>query len=154
MRFAQGAARIIAQTHRTFARNHEGALRNMTQDFKALWQIDPTAIYLNHGSFGACPTAILQTQSEMRAQMESQLVQFFGRDLEGLLQTAADDFGAFVGAHGCDIAWVSNATAGVNTVLRSLQFQPGDELLTIDHAYNACKTRWTMSRSNTKPTSW
>ena len=45
----------------------------------------------------------------------------------------------FVGADADDLVFVSNSTAGVNTVLRSLMFQPGDELLVTDFAYNACR---------------
>ncbi len=44
----------------------------------------------------------------------------------------------FVGAAPDDLVFVSNATAAVNTVVRSLHFRPGDELLTTNHAYNAC----------------
>ena len=108
-----------------------------------LWSLDPEIIHLNHGSFGACPRAALEYQSELRARLERQPLQFF-RDLEGLLDEARFKLAAFIGADGDDLAFVPNATTGVNTVIRSLQLEPGDELLTTDHAYNACRNalRW------------
>jgi isopenicillin-N epimerase len=45
----------------------------------------------------------------------------------------------FVGARADDLAFVQSATAAVNAVVRSLRLRPGDELLTTDHAYNACR---------------
>ena len=64
---------------------------------------------------------------------------FFIRALPGLLAEARAALAEFVGADGDDLAFVPNATAGVNAVVRSLAFSPGDELLTTDHAYAACK---------------
>ncbi len=71
--------------------------------------------------------------------MEQQPLQFFGRDLEALLDQARVELGAFVGADGDDLAFVPNATTAVNTVLRSLLLEPGDELLTTSQEYNACR---------------
>jgi isopenicillin-N epimerase len=70
--------------------------------------------------------------------MEAEPVRFFLRESGALLDRARADLGAFVGAPAQDLALVPNATTGVNAVLRSLRLQPGDELLTTDHAYNAC----------------
>jgi isopenicillin-N epimerase len=102
------------------------------------WALDPAVTYLNHGAFGACPRAVLELQSELRIRMERQAIRFFVRDLEGLLDQARAALGAFLGADPEGLAFVDNATSGVNTVLRSLVFQEGDELLTTTHAYNAC----------------
>jgi isopenicillin-N epimerase len=105
----------------------------------ALWPLDPAVAFLNHGSYGACPTEILRHQSALRAEMEAEPVRFLGRELEGRLDAARAALAAFVGADPDDLAFVANATGGVNAVLRSLRLEAGDELLTTDHAYAACR---------------
>jgi isopenicillin-N epimerase len=103
-----------------------------------LWMLDPEAVFLNHGSFGSCPCSVLEYQQEIRRRIERQPVRFFVSELEAQLDAARAALAQFVGTEPDDLVFVPNATAGVNTVLRSLQFEPGDELLTTDQAYNAC----------------
>jgi len=104
-----------------------------------LWPLDPDVVFLNHGSFGACPIEVLRQQALLRAEMEAEPVRFLSRELDDRLDAARAALAAFLGADAGDLAFVSNATSGVNAVLRSLAFGPGDELLTTDHAYNACR---------------
>ncbi len=103
----------------------------------AAWALDPNVIFLNHGSFGACPKAVLAVQADLRAELEENPVAFLGRMLEDRLDDARVRLAAFLGADPEDLAFVPNATAGVASVLRSLRFAPGDEILTTDHEYNA-----------------
>jgi len=101
------------------------------------WALDPSIDFLNHGSFGACPRAVLAAQLEWRERMEAEPVAFLARDLESQLDEARAAVGTFVGADPDDLAFVANATSGIATILRSVRFAPGDELLTTDHEYNA-----------------
>jgi len=108
-------------------------------DFVKYWQLDPEVVFLNHGSFGACPIPVLQAQQQLRERLEWQPLQFLGSDIEELIDSALSDLANFVNCHWEDLAFVANATTGVNTVLRSLTLKPGNELLTTSHEYNACR---------------
>jgi isopenicillin-N epimerase len=96
-------------------------------------------VFLNYGSFGATPKAVLEEQTRIRELMEAEPVRYFMRRFPEELDRARADLGAFVGAQPENLAFVANATTGVNTVLRSLDLSPGDELLVTDHEYNACR---------------
>ena len=111
----------------------------MPNKFASLWGLDPAVAYLNHGSFGACPTAVLEVQASLRLELEREPVDFLVRRLPGRLEAVRESLSAFLGAAAADLVFVPNATSGVNAVLRSLAFEPGDELLTTSHAYAACR---------------
>lgn len=107
--------------------------------FSSLWQLDSSACYLNHGSFGATPIAVLQKQQQWRTRMEAQPVLFLDRDLEAALDYSRSRLAAVLNCDAPDLAFLPNATTAVNTVLRSLPFRKGDEILFCSHGYNACR---------------
>lgn len=111
----------------------------MSSDLARFWSLDPNVTFLNHGSFGACPVTVLEEQTRLRAAMEHEPIVFLWREWESRLDEARAALARFVGAKEEDLVFVANATTGVNTVLRSLKLEPGDELLVTTHEYNACR---------------
>ena len=104
-----------------------------------LFLLDPAITFLNHGSYGACPREVIETQQRWQLEMERNPVEFLARRSATLLAEAREKLARFVGADAADLAFVPNATTGVNTVARSLALQPGDEVLSNDHEYGACE---------------
>lgn len=107
--------------------------------FARHWDLDPEVAFLNHGSFGACPRVIMERQHELRREMEAQPLLFLHHTLEERIDACKPELAQLVGCDVEDLALVANATTGVNTVLRSLTFAAGDELLVTDHEYNSSR---------------
>ena len=103
-----------------------------------LWSLAPDVLHLNHGSFGACPSQIIEEQTQLRQQMESNTLRFFEQELPELLETARKAWGLFLGAPAQDLVFLDNATTGISTVLSNLDLIAGDLILVTDHGYNAC----------------
>lgn len=101
--------------------------------------LDPAGLHLNHGSFGACPRIVLDAQRDLRDQLEAATMRWFVVEYPALLDRARAAAAAFVGADPDGFVFVPNATHGVATVLANLRLASGDELLTTDHAYRACR---------------
>lgn len=106
---------------------------------RGFWLLDPGVTFLNHGSFGACPRPVLEHQRRLRERMEREPVLFLWRELEPLLDEVREELAAFLGCDAEGLALVNNTTVGVNTVLNSFPFKPGDEVLVTDQEYNACR---------------
>jgi isopenicillin-N epimerase len=101
------------------------------------WRLDPTVAFLNHGSFGACPEPVLLARQAILEDLDTNPMVALERSFLPRLDAARAEVAAFIGADPEGTVVVANATTGVSTVLRSLRFRPGDELLTTDHEYNA-----------------
>jgi isopenicillin-N epimerase len=119
---------------------------------RGAWRLDPEVAYLNHGGYGATPDAVLAAQGAWRERIERNPTAFLARELPALLRQAAASVAASLGARGADLAFVENATAGINAVLRSLAFAPGDEILITSLAYPAIRkaARFAAERSGAR----
>jgi isopenicillin-N epimerase len=111
-------------------------------NMRDLFLLDPAVIFLNHGSFGACPKPVFEEYQRWQLELERQPVEFLGRRFNALLREARSALGDYLGAEADDLVYVANATVGLNIVARSLDLRPGDEVLTTDHEYGALDRTW------------
>lgn len=111
--------------------------------------LDPSVVFLNHGSFGATPAPVFETHVGWQREMERQPVEFIARRTNGLLRTARERLGEFLNAGADDLVFVTNATWGVNVAAYSLLLQAGDEILATDHEYGACFNAWRQAAERT-----
>src|SRR6266511_5245208 len=109
---------------------------------KEYFLLDPTLVFLNHGSFGAIPKPVFEAYQNWQLRLERQPVLFLGRELDGLLLESRMALGGYLNADANDLVYIPNATHGVNIIAHSLQLKRGDEILTTDHEYGACDYIW------------
>ncbi|HET6249175.1 MAG TPA: aminotransferase class V-fold PLP-dependent enzyme [Tepidisphaeraceae bacterium] len=108
-------------------------------DLRSQWMLKPGVAFLNHGSFGAVPRAVFDAQNEWRKKIEAEPIELLGRRNFELLANAKIPIANWLGMNPGDFGFVTNATDGINGVLRSIALEPDDELLTTTHVYHAVR---------------
>jgi isopenicillin-N epimerase len=109
---------------------------------KELFLLDPEVVYLNHGSFGACPRPVFEAYQRYQLELERRPMELLKRRYRELLDEARERVAAYVHADVDGLVVLPNATAGVNVVARSLRLRPGDEVLTTNREYGAVDIVW------------
>jgi isopenicillin-N epimerase len=109
-----------------------------------LFLLDPDVVFLNHGSFGACPRPVFGEYQRLQRELERQPVEFLGlkRRFPKLIAHARERLAAYVGASASDLVLVPNATIAINMVARSLELAPGDEIVATTHEYGGNDLLW------------
>lgn len=112
----------------------------MNQTLARHWSLNPEVAFLNHGSFGAAPHVVLEAQRREQDAQERDPIHYLApeRSLYGKLDAVRTRLGGFLGCPAEDLAFVRNATDGVNAVLRSFKLEAGDRIVITSHGYNAC----------------
>ena len=113
-------------------------MRNLKSEFL----LDPSIIFLNHGSFGACPRAVFEVYQDWQRQLEHQPVEFLSRRAPDLLAHAREELANYLNVESDEIVYFPNPTTALNMVARNLDLQPGDEILTTNHEYGAMDRTW------------
>jgi isopenicillin-N epimerase len=113
--------------------------------------LDPDLAFLNHGSYGATPRAVMDAAEGFRREMEANPVAFLdpNRGLTARLAAVRARLAQHLSCDPGDLALVENATEGVNIVARSLRLGQDDEVLTTDHEYGACEKLWARIAAET-----
>jgi len=104
--------------------------------------LDPEIIFLNHGSFGACPHPVFDIYQDWQRKLEHQPVEFLDRQAGALMAEARAALAMNLNCAPEEIVYFPNPTTAINMVARNLALGPGDEILTTDHEYGAMDRTW------------
>jgi isopenicillin-N epimerase len=111
---------------------------------RELFLLHPGLVFLNHGSFGACPRPVFAEYQRVQLELERNPVQMLSRHrhFPSRVDAVRERLAAYVGADASNLILVQNATVGVNAVARSLELRPGDEVVTTSHEYGGNELLW------------
>ncbi len=111
---------------------------------KSQFLLDPTITFLNHGSFGACPKPIFEEYQRFQLELETEPVLFIQKKVAGYLKVAREKLSTYIGCDSLDVFFTPNPTFAINTIMRSLDLQEGDEILSTNHEYGAMDRIWSF----------
>jgi isopenicillin-N epimerase len=132
----------LAQARRPVV--YDLAAERRHEQIRGEFLLDPDVVFLNHGSFGACPRPVFEAYQQWQLELERQPVEFLSRRQKDLLHAARSKLASYLHASTDDVVFLPNVTTALNVVARSLPLQPGDEILTTNHEYGALERTWTF----------
>lgn len=112
------------------------------KNLRKLFLLDPSVVYLNHGSFGATPREVFRAYQVWQRELENQPVEFLGRRFQSLMLNAREILGKYLGTPPENLVFTTNTTESLNIVGRSLELGEGDEVLGTNHEYGAIERLW------------
>ena len=115
---------------------------NAPINLKHEFLLDPNVVFLNHGSFGATPRPVFERYQILQRELESEPVEFLGRNASSLLSIARSSLAVYLGTERDNLVYVTNVTEALNIVAHSLKLGEGDEVLTSNMEYGAVDRTW------------
>ncbi|MBL7930481.1 MAG: aminotransferase class V-fold PLP-dependent enzyme [Bacteroidia bacterium] len=109
---------------------------------KSDFLLNPEVAFLNFGSFGACPKPVFEEYHKWQRAMEYEPVQFMTVKSLSYLKIAREALGNYVGCESDDLVYVTNPSYAINIIAKSLNLNPGDEVLSTNIEYGALDRTW------------
>ena len=104
--------------------------------------LDPSITYLNFGSFGACPKPVFRAYQEFQSELERGPVQFMVNTGLTSLKEARVRLASYLSCDSDDLVLMTNPSYGINTIVKSIPLNAGDEILTTNLEYGAMDRTW------------
>ena len=118
-------------------------MKNDSQSLRLLFNLDPDIVFLNHGSYGACPKPVFKAYQQYQKDLERHPVQFMQETVYELLERSRAALGAYINCDKDDVIYVPNPTHAVGTVIHNVDLEPGEEVLSTNLEYGSCDRMWT-----------
>ena len=114
----------------------------MFPNLKKHFSLDKSITYLNHGSFGACPRDIMDRYFNIQLELEKQPIDFLDNNIKDSLKNARITLSDYIDCNNEDLVFFPNPSTALNMVIKSLEINKNDEILTTTHEYGALVKTW------------
>ena len=117
-------------------------MKNDPENLKTLFQLDPDITFLNHGSYGACPRPVFEDYQKWQVMIEQHPVKFMQDDIYQYLDESRSSLGNYINCNKNDLIYVPNPTHAVANIIKNVNLDIGDEVLSTDLEYGSCDRMW------------
>ena len=114
----------------------------------------PGRTFLNHGSFGATPRAVLEAARRLRGEAERDFPDFYHRRLFPLLEDSRRAVCEHLGIAPDRGVFVRNSTTAMQTAVDHLALRAGDHVVTTSREYEATAVLAACSRRGGSRSRW